>query len=337
MSSETINPLSINGLGLRTYQSQLTIVGEILRQKEFRSFLIAYDSDGLKVFARVNIPSGEIPIQGFPVVVFAHGFSPDPLDPGYFQRPYYEKWINAYTRAGFLVMMPGYRGHGVVNGESADGVEFFEKFSSLYLTSPFYAIDVLNLVAGLPSLSRIGWDALEVCQPTQHLVNDSNIFLAAHSMGGEVGLIALAVSHTFKAASIWAGVCGNIKDIVAFYTQYEIIETKSQKPLEIALEEKWDNVVSTAREGPFFLNDVNLANGFFFLKDIETPIILHQGTGDSAVLPYWSTALHQKLLELGKGCTLYLYNGNNHELSLNNEHSVAIQRDAAFFRKHARL
>jgi len=43
---------------------------------------------------------------------------------------------------------------------------------------------------------------------------------------------------------------------------------------------------------------------------------------------------HEKLKKLGKESTLYLYEGNNHELSLNNEHFVAIERDLAFFRKY---
>jgi dipeptidyl aminopeptidase/acylaminoacyl peptidase len=334
MATTTISPFSVEGLRGRKYHSRLSFIKEFKGETGSRAFLGSYESDGLKIFARVNIPAGKVPPRGFPVVIFAHGFSPNPSDPEYFQRPYYEEWINAYTRKGYLTIMPGYRGHGVIDGETAGGGEYIKKYSSVYLTSPFYAVDMLNFMTALPSIKELDWAGMNICLPSQNLADEKNIFLSAHSMGGDIALILLAVNQQFKAASIWAGVCAGVKDVAAFYTRYALEEKKSHKTFEVAFEEEWNNVTSAAKAEPFLLEDVNDANGFFFLQDIKTPLILHQGTGDKDVSPEWSSNLYHKLTELGKPASLHLYKDNNHELSLANGHQTAIEYDVEFFKSH---
>ena len=328
-------PLSITGLRSRSYGAQLSVIQEISREENgFRSFLVSYQSDGLTVFGRINLPSGKIQPQGFPAVVFAHGFSPDPLDPNYFQRPYYETWINAYADAGFAVIMPGYRGHAIIDGNKAGGSEYIDKYAHLYLTSPFYAIDVLNMMAGLSTLSSGGEGDLGDYPQLENCLDDENIFLSAHSMGGDVALAVLAIEENFRAASIWAGVCADIRDVAEFYTAYEALEKKLDEPLETLFNEKWRMVEAAAQKTPFLIDDINALNGLFYLDSLAAPIILHHGTRDTAVPDEWSVNLHQKLGELGKESKLYLYEGNNHELSLNNQYLVALERDVIFFNKN---
>lgn len=328
--------LSVEGLRHRSYHSQLSLIKELTGYEGFRAFLFSYESDGLEVFARVNIPAGSVPPHGFPVVIFAHGFSPNPKDPDYFQRAYYETWVHAYVKQGYLVIMPGYRGHGVIDGKEAGGGEYIDKYSSINLTSPFYAVDMLNLIAALPSLSLLNLTEPDTSSPNIPLADEKNVFLSAHSMGGDIALIVLAVNQQFKAASVWAGVCADVKDIAEFYTRYSLRESKSESPFEIVFDAEWNKVTTAAKAAPFQLDDVNDANGFFFLQKIETPLILHQGTADTAVSPDWSVTLHKKLSDLGLSATLHLYDGNDHELSLNEAHPLAIQRDVEFFNEHKR-
>jgi uncharacterized protein len=329
------SPLSIKGLRRRKYHAQLSLGKEIKgRKKGFRSFLVSYSSDGLKEFARINIPEGAVPDQGFPVVVFAHGFSPNPLDPEYFQRPYYENWTDVYAEAGFLVIMPGYRGHGVIDGEVADGGDYIDKYSKLYLTSPFYAVDVLNLLAGLSTISSLAWGKYGLLPQPKHLVDNNNLFLAAHSMGGEVALIILAVTDCFSAASIWAGVSASLEDVTKFYTQYEIAEMKSKIPLAVVFREKWRKISIATKAAPFKLEDFNAWNGLYSLQNLTTPVMIHHGTADTSVPVEWSLQLDAELKNMGKESTLFLYKGNNHELSLKNENIAALERDVIYFRKH---
>ena len=120
----------------------------------------------------------------------------------------------------------------------------------------------------------------------------------------------------------------------AFYTHYYLKEHKSEKTFETAFASEWNKVTAAAQAEPFLLDDVNQANGFYSLDHIDTPLILHQGMEDTAVSPEWSVNLQNRLQELCKPSTLYSYEGNNHELSLNDAHSLAIQRDVDFFKKH---
>jgi dipeptidyl aminopeptidase/acylaminoacyl peptidase len=331
----SVSPLSIAGLRRRKYHAELSLEKEFEGyEKGFRSFLVSYPSDGLKVFARINIPEGKVPGQGFPVIVFAHGFSPNPQDPDYFQRPYYETWLNAYSQAGFIVIMPGYRGHGLIDSKRAEGGDTIDKYADLFLTSPFYAVDVLNLVADLPAISCLDWEKYGLQRPSKKLVDNNNLFLAAHSMGGEVALMILAVKDCFNAASIWAGVTASLEDVARFYTQYEIAATKSKVPFEIVFREKWRKISIAAKAAPFQLDNFNAWNGLFSLQNLTTPVLIHHGTGDTSVPVEWSLQLDAELKNMGKESTLFLYKGNNHELSLKDENIAALERDVIYFRKH---
>lgn len=143
-----------------------------------------------------------MPSHGYPVVIFVHGWvgieGAPLLDFYYDPESNYAQMIDAYVDAGFVVMTPGWRGHGSVNGVAADGIEFMAAWDNgSYISPVFYAIDVLNLLDGLSSVAQLDL---------------SRINLVAHSQGGDVALIALAVAgegskvtNEIHAASIWSG------------------------------------------------------------------------------------------------------------------------------------
>ncbi|MCX6038794.1 MAG: prolyl oligopeptidase family serine peptidase [Chloroflexi bacterium] len=186
----------------------------------------------------------------------------------------------------------------------------------------------------IQTISSINWGEFGLYPQSPRLVDDNNIFLAVHSMGGDIALTVLTANDNFNAASIWAGVTAGIEDVANFYTKYEVSENKSEIPLETAIERKWEKINSAAKAAPFMLEDINAMNGLFYLENPAAPVVIHQGTQDPSVHAEWSVNLHEELKKLGKESTLYLYEGNDHELSLNNEHRVAIERDVIFFQKH---
>lgn len=70
-------------------------------------------------------PTLAAPAQGYPVLLALHGYQPNPPRYGFSpdgtdRRPgdYYRSIPSAYASAGFLVVMPDYRGHS--NSEGAD-------------------------------------------------------------------------------------------------------------------------------------------------------------------------------------------------------------------------
>jgi len=155
--------------------------------ESFTSYLVSYQSSGLKVYAMVAVPNAAMPADGFPVIVANHGYVPDPTRygitaEGVNSRPgdYYRSVPELYTSRGFLVVLPDYRGHN-----SSEGLEFTKRDNAI----EFYADDVMALMAGLDEID----DA-----------DMSNVFMWSHSMGGAVSMRVLQATHLVKGASFWA-------------------------------------------------------------------------------------------------------------------------------------
>ncbi len=227
---DSLDDLSIDTLRSRTYDTQFNVVdvlgvegGENEYQAfymqdgspSYGTFMVAYDSDGNRVYARVDVPAGEVPAEGYPVVVFAHGWvgydgAPD-YTLNYSADAYYGDIIDSYVDAGNMVITPGFRGQTTVTGIPGEGIEFMAAFDNGSYVSPiFYAIDILNAVGGLDSIEMIDW---ENWSPKGIIkANTDEIHISGHSQGGDAVLTALAVSgegsaleNTFKTGSIWSG------------------------------------------------------------------------------------------------------------------------------------
>ena len=148
-----------------------------------------FSVDGLIQYALLLHPEGDVPESGWPVIIFNHGFHPDPFKngrrsiDGINDRPgdYYRQIPQALARQGFLVVAPDYRGHN-----DSEGAKF-----TLQERSPhWYARDVLGLIAALDSTDR---------------ANMEHLFMLGHSMGGHVTLIAAAaLGDRLQGSSIWS-------------------------------------------------------------------------------------------------------------------------------------
>ena len=213
----SLSALSLNTLKTRFYAASATLEQRLPPTcydgpPPGSAFVVSYRSDGLREYARVDVPAAAAPVQGYPVIVFAHGWVGLKNAPGWSFNcnsptgyKVYTDLIGSYTRAGFVVVTPGYRGHGQVDGRPAEGIEFLRDWDNgSYLSPQFYAIDVLNLVAGLRTLQAVLPDA-----PPLDL---NRLYLKGHSQGGDVALTVAAVMSGGKigeahlaGASIWAG------------------------------------------------------------------------------------------------------------------------------------
>ena len=148
-----------------------------------------FSLDGLIQYALLLQSEKGKPDSGWPVVVFNHGFHPEPymngrrtID-GVNGRPgdYYRQIPQAFARQGFLVVVPDYRGHN-----DSLGAEF-----TLQASSPnWYARDVLGIINVLEH---------------NESANMEHLFMLGHSMGAEVTLhAAAALKGRLKGASIWS-------------------------------------------------------------------------------------------------------------------------------------
>ena len=168
--------------------------------------------DGLIQYTLLLQPSDGIPVSGWPVIIFNHGFHPEPhnngrrtLD-GVSDRPgdYYRQIPQALARQGFLVAVPDYRGHN-----DSSGAEF-----TLQESSPrWYVRDVLGLIEALKSDTQANMD---------------HLFMLGHSMGAEVTLYAAAaLGDQLKGASIWSA---SVSTVAKMSPQY--IEVEAASPFE---------------------------------------------------------------------------------------------------------
>lgn len=201
-----LNQLTVQSLRAREYQSNVTIeafdldncIGDTVvttlpeETGRYRSYMAAFHSDGIRQYARITVPEVAPPANGYPFILFLHGYVGLEKAPVYSigckpENLYYSELTDAFARAGFAVLSPGYRGHGTVNGVPAEGVEYLEAFDQgAGLSTQYYAIDALNFAAGVSSVDGSDF-------PDQSFEFDMDrFFLVGHSQGGDAGLTYLA-------------------------------------------------------------------------------------------------------------------------------------------------
>lgn len=203
---ESLDSLTIQALRKRNYESQIKVEAfttnncmgdaKLLSLPEatgtYKSFMASFESDGLRQYARITLPDGRPPTDGFPYVLFLHGYVGQEKAPTYSigcnpDNPYYSELTDAFARAGFAVLAPGYRGHATVEGIPAEGIQYLESFDQgAGLSTQFYAIDALNFAAGVGDIDGAKF-------PDHGFEFDPNRFyLTGHSQGGDAGLTYLA-------------------------------------------------------------------------------------------------------------------------------------------------
>ena len=171
-------PISLAALRAREYPgSALSVVRDLPAGVNYSRQVVSYQSDGLKIYALLTVPTGAPPKGGWPAIVFNHGYIPPAV---YRTTERYVAYQDAFARAGFVTLKSDYRGHGDSEGEARGGYN-----------DPGYTVDVLNAAASLKRDPR---------------VNRARMGLWGHSMGGQLSLRALLVDPELKAASLWAGV-----------------------------------------------------------------------------------------------------------------------------------
>lgn len=194
----SIAELSIESLRERHYDGAVTGVAEIDcpgRAAGAKSRMLSYSSDGLRLYARLELPATPPPEGGYPVVLFLHGWVGADAAPGYpfscNEGGYYAHVINAWSDAGYAILMPGYRGHGTVTGKPADGHGWMQTWDNgTYLSPVFYAVDALNLLAAAPGIEALridaGADAVKLDLSKVHAIG--------HSQDGDTAAIVLAAT-----------------------------------------------------------------------------------------------------------------------------------------------
>jgi dipeptidyl aminopeptidase/acylaminoacyl peptidase len=298
------HPLSIQTMRKNTYLgSDLTIEETLYPGGNYNQYIASYYSEGLKIFGLLTVPSGTKPANGWPVIIFNHGYIAPTT---YVTTERYVAYVDAFARSGYIVFKPDYRGHG-----SSDG-----KPEGAYY-SPAYATDVLNALSTLKQFK----DA----DPTR-------IGMWGHSMGGNIILRDIVVdTKDVKAAVIWGGVVGSYDDLM---NNWQRRVTYQPPPQEMALRntyrQKLTQTYGTPQTNPTFWQAIDPT---YFLSDVQTPIQLHTGGSDEEVPIAFSVSLKEKLNKAGKTVEYYNYPDGDHNISSPN-FELAMERSIEFFDRY---
>jgi len=294
----TLHPMNILAMRQTPYPGSEIVIEETLDPgANYNRYYAYYQSEGLKIYALLTVPYGEMPPSGWPAIVFNHGYIPPAQ---YRTTERYIAYVDWLARNGYIVFRIDYRGH-----DRSDGIA-----SGAY-GSPDYTVDVLNAVAALKSFSQ--------ADPQQ-------IGMWGHSMGGYLTLRAMVISPDIKAGVIWAGVVASYPDLL---TRWRRGSSPTPTPPFSAARRwrsEWIELYGTPEQNPDFWRSVS-ANSY--LADLSGPLQLHHGTEDESVPLEFSETLFEQLQQSEKLAEFYTYPGDNHNLSM--YFSLAMSRTIEFF------
>lgn len=305
-TKKDLHPLSIEYMRGQTYPGSDIVTEQVLPPgSNYNRYVTSYKSDGLKIYALLTVPQGKKPKSGWPVIIFNHGYIP-PAE--YRTTERYIAYTDAFSRNGYIVFRPDYRGHGDSEG-NPEGAYY----------SPAYTLDVLNAVASMKKYT----DA-----------DPKRMGMWGHSMGGSITLRTMVTTNDIKAGVIWAGVVASYEDLIKNWRrpgfspwQPSQREQAFRRPSRQALIDKYGDV----DKNPQFWTSIS---PIAFVSDISGPIQLHHGTADTDVPVLFSQRLDEALKKAGKPSALYVYEGDDHNIS--NNLSIALQRSVEFFDKHVK-
>lgn len=276
--------------------SDIQIEATLDRGGNYSRYYVSYLSDGLKIYAMMTVPDGPKPPTGWPVVVFNHGYIPPDV---YRTTERYVQYVDNIASSGYIVFKSDYRGHDRSEGSSG----------GIY-TRDNYTIDVLNAVASIK----------------RHADADPNrIGMWGHSMGGFITLRSMVVTRDIKAGVIWAGVVARYPDLYTRWNAGARQTTPRSGSFIYSLEQEYGSVEAN----PEFWRSIS-ANGY--LSDLSGPVQIHTGTADADVPWQFSQMLYDEMMAANQVGELYLYEGDNHNISKN--FNTAMQRSVEFFDRY---
>lgn len=281
----------------RQYSGSDIVIETVLEPgTNYGRYYVSYLSDGLKIYALMTVPGGEIPASGWPVIVFNHGYIPPNV---YRTTERYIAYVDQLARSGYIVFRSDYRGH-----DRSEGVA-----GGVY-TQPDYTIDVLNALASVKRYPDADPD---------------RIGMWGHSMGGYITLRSMVISRDIRAGVIWAGVVARYPDLFTRWNPGARYTAASPGTWVYTLEQTY----GSAETNPGFWNSVS-ANAY--LHDLNGPVQLHHGTADADVPWEFSEMLYNELLQANQTAEFYTYEGDNHNIS--NGFATAMQRTIEFFDRY---
>jgi alpha-beta hydrolase superfamily lysophospholipase len=273
---------------------------ELGDEEEYLSYLFSFEfdpelegKDTKSITGQMNIPKED---GTFPLVVMFRGFVDQTLyTTGTGTRP-----AAAYfAKNGFVTMAPDFLGYADSDSESGNIFETrFQTYTTAASLLKSLRTDSLDTVLGGK------WDK-------------KNIFIWAHSNGGQIALTSLEITGVTYPTTLWAPVTKPFPYSILYYTDESQDGGKFIRKELAEFERSYDT------------DNYSLTK---YLDLIQAPIQIQQGTGDTAVPVIWSGEFTAKMRNLDKEITYYTYPGADH--NLRPDWDTVVEKDVEFFRKY---
>ena len=296
------SPLAINAMREKSYPgSAITVEQTLSPGTNYNRYVVSYQSDGLKIYGLLTVPVGQKPAGGFPVILFNHGYI---APKSYSTTTSYAVMVDPLATAGYIVFMPDYRGNGNSEGKPVQPY-----------VSPDYVTDSMNALATIKKYK----DA-----------NSDKIGVFGHSMGGNISLHELVITHDIKAGELMAGVVGNEAGLAQWWAHRFAVHSIVGNDLDTYYAfEKMTQDYGTLDNDPGYWNAIDPTK---FIDFISVPIEIQVGSADEDVPVDFSTSLYTSLQQAGKNVTFKEYSGADHNLAPDTVSAMA--ETIAFFNKY---
>ena len=277
----------------------ITIDRKLEEEDEFTSYVFSFEFDpnfdgtDLKTTTgMINVPNepGEYPL----VVMFR----------GYVDETIYQTGIGTrnagryFAERGYITIAPDFLGYA---GSDRNAADIFESRFQTYTT----ALSLLETVSGTNTVSLdenvARWD-------------NNNIFIWAHSNGGQITLTALEAGGYDYPTTMWAPVTRPFPYTILYYTDESEDRGKFIRSELAKFEELYDADLYSIEE---------------YYSDINAPLQVHQGTDDDAVPQAWNDSFVQRMKNLEKDVTYYIYPATDH--NMRPFWNRVVERDLEFF------
>jgi fermentation-respiration switch protein FrsA (DUF1100 family) len=293
-----LHPLTIESLRQQDFPgSDITIEETLEPGSNYDRYIASYLSEGLRIYALLTVPTGEKPSEGWPAIVFNHGYIP----PGQYRTTErYVDYVDALARNGYIVFKSDYRGHGNSEGQATGGYG-----------SPAYTLDVLNAMASIKKFSDADPD---------------RVGMWGHSMGGHITLRSMVTSRDIKVGVIWAGVVAPHPDLLTQWRLPNHVHPEAAPNSPRRWREDLVEAYGSPEENPEFWAAISPNS---YVSDISGPVQLHHSPADNHVPAGFSETLFTQLQDAGQPVEYYTYENDDHNIS--NNFTSAMTRSIAFF------